>query len=93
VQVNFDEVRPGLAKDIHEKKLRSQMTRKFDELREGAQIDNFLVGVSQSGKRPTSLTGAPPAANAPGPQPSVRPATGVAPASATLPRATAPRTR
>jgi parvulin-like peptidyl-prolyl isomerase len=94
VQVNADEVRPGLAKDIHEKRLRVQMTRKFDELREGAQIDNFLVGVSQSGQRPTSLTGAPPAAAAPGPQAKTRPAgNGVAPASATLPRAAGPKTR
>ena len=94
VQVNAEEVRAGLAKDIQEKKLRVQMTRKFDELRESAQVDNFLVGVSQSGKRPTSLTGAPPAAAAPGPQAKTRPAAGsVSPASATLPRAAGPKTR
>jgi parvulin-like peptidyl-prolyl isomerase len=93
VQVNFDDVRPGLTKDIHEKKLRVQMTRKFDELREGAQVDNFLVGISQSGKRPTSLTGEAPAAAGLGPQ--ARPRAGGAaasPASATLPRP-APKTR
>jgi hypothetical protein len=99
VQVNVEEVKPGLVKDIHEKKLRVQMTKKFDELREGAQIDNFLVGVSQSGKRPTSLTGAAPAANPVGPAPVIPAARakaapgGVAPASATLPRAAGPQSR
>lgn len=94
VQVNAEEVREGLAKDIREKKLRIEMTRKFDELREGAQVDNFLVGISQSGKRPTSLTGAPPAANGIGPAAKARPTAGrVSPASATLPRAAGPATR
>lgn len=94
VQVNPEEVRAGLTKDIHEKKLRSQMTKEFDRLREVAQIDNFLVGVSQSGRRPTSLTGAPPAADALGPAPKPRPAaTSASPASATLPRTAVPKTR
>ena len=93
VQVNAEEVRAGLEKDIREKKLRVQMTRKFDDLREGAQIDNFLVGVSQSGQRPTSLTGTPPAAAAVGPAARARPTGSVSPASATLPRAAGPATR
>ncbi len=54
---DFDAVRDELYKDIHEKKLRLAMAQKFDELRESAQIDNFLAGTSQAGRR----TSAPPA--------------------------------
>jgi len=46
---NIDDVRDELRKDIHEKKLRIAMAEQFEELRENAQIDNFLVGTSQAG--------------------------------------------
>ena len=45
------EVRAELVKDIREKKLRLAMNVEFDRLREEAQIDNFLAGTSQAGKR------------------------------------------
>jgi len=48
---NDPEVREELFKDIHEKKLRLAMAKTFDDLKESAQIDNFLLGTSQSGKR------------------------------------------
>lgn len=44
-------IRTELFKDIHEKKLRLEMAKKFDEIKETAQIDNFLAGTSQSGRR------------------------------------------
>jgi hypothetical protein len=49
VQVDANAVRSELVKDIQEKKVRQQMTKEFDRLRETAQVDNFLVGTSQSG--------------------------------------------
>jgi parvulin-like peptidyl-prolyl isomerase len=48
---NFDSVKSELAKDIHEKKLRIAMAEEFDRLKESAQIDNFLAGTSQSGRK------------------------------------------
>jgi len=50
-------VREELFKDIHEKKLRLAMAKSFDDLKETAQIDNFLAGTSQSGKRATTAAG------------------------------------
>jgi parvulin-like peptidyl-prolyl isomerase len=54
VQTDFNAVRGELIKDIQEKKLRALMTKEFDRLREVGQVDNFLVGTSQSGVRSTS---------------------------------------
>ncbi len=51
VQVDYESVKSELHKDISEKKLRTLMAGEFDRLREGAQIDNFLVGTSQPGNR------------------------------------------
>jgi parvulin-like peptidyl-prolyl isomerase len=48
---DFNLVRDELYKDIHEKKLRLAMAQQFDRLIEAAQIDNFLTGTSQIGKR------------------------------------------
>ncbi|MBW3599920.1 MAG: peptidylprolyl isomerase, partial [Planctomycetes bacterium] len=48
---DFSAVRDELYKDIREKKLRIAMAAQFDQLIEGAQIDNFLTGSSQIGKR------------------------------------------
>ncbi len=47
---NFDAVKDELYQDILEKKLRIAMSQLFDEIREKAQIDNFLAGTSQSGR-------------------------------------------
>lgn len=46
-----DTTRRELQKDIFEKKLRLAMAKKFDEIKESAQIDNFLAGTTQTGKR------------------------------------------
>lgn len=40
-----------LQKDIFEKKLRLAMAKEFDRIKESAQIDNFLAGTTQTGKR------------------------------------------
>lgn len=88
VQVDFNTVKGELQRDIEEKKLRLVMTKEFDRLRETAQIDNFLAGTSQSGRKVrTGATSA--VAPAVGP---VRNTPGsVAPASATFPRAAGPQ--
>ena len=46
------DVKDELVKDIHEKKQRVAMARMFERLRSRAQIDNMLVGTTQSGKEP-----------------------------------------
>lgn len=48
---SFDDVRDELQRDLYEKKLRLEMAQKFDQLKEDAQVDNFLAGTTQSGKR------------------------------------------
>lgn len=65
VEVNRQTVEAELRKDIHEKKLRLEMAKEFDRLKESAQIDNFLAGTSQSGKG--AARAAAPAAAAPRP--------------------------
>jgi hypothetical protein len=47
-KVRLEEVRDELHADIFEKKQRIEMARYFTHLREGAAIDNFLAGTSQS---------------------------------------------
>ncbi len=104
VQTSFNEVRAELTKDIQEKKLRMQMTKEFDRLRETSQVDNFLAGTSQSGARsagPVALvpngqqprnTGILPQ---PGPGSMVSPVGGQRPIgpNATIPRPMGPQTR
>ena len=46
--VQFAEVRDELYEDILDKKQRIEMARSFSHLREGAAIDNFLAGTSQT---------------------------------------------
>ena len=96
VQVDFNAVRSELVKDIQEKKLRLQMTKEFDRLREVAQVDNFLVGTSQSGARTASAASAVPAAPGAGRVGAV-PASGGPPRGASATSAavppTGPRTR
>jgi len=50
--VKPEEVRGELHADITEKKQRIEMARYFTHLREGAAIDNFLAGTSQSPAAP-----------------------------------------
>jgi len=51
VVTDFNLVKDELQRDIEEKKLRIAMAEEFDRLRESAQIDNFLTGLSQTGTR------------------------------------------
>ncbi len=44
IDTNFNEVKDLLYEDIHEKKLRLAMARTFEDLKDAAQIDNFLTG-------------------------------------------------
>ncbi len=55
-----DDVREELVKDIREKKLRLAMGVEFDRLRESAQIENYLTGSFQTGRRPAVATGGAP---------------------------------
>ncbi len=57
-KVTLDEVRHELTADILEKKQRIEMARHFTHLREGAAIDNFIAGTSQSPVRPPMPGGA-----------------------------------
>lgn len=50
VVTDFDAVKDELHKNILEKKMRLAMSDKFYQLKEEAQIDNFLAGTSQTGK-------------------------------------------
>lgn len=101
VQTDFESIKVELAKDIQEKKLRVMMTKEFDRIRESAQIDNFLAGLTQSprkgGAGPIAPIGSSPRAGSPlgaAPARQAPPRAGsVAPASATLPQAATPKTR
>jgi parvulin-like peptidyl-prolyl isomerase len=48
---DFAAVESELRKDLHEKKLRVAMAERFDQLRETAQIQNYIEGTSQRGSR------------------------------------------
>jgi parvulin-like peptidyl-prolyl isomerase len=48
VDVKLEEVQAELREDLHEKKQRIELARYFTHLREGAAIDNFLAGTSQT---------------------------------------------
>lgn len=50
VVADLDAVRDDLAEDILEKKMRIAMGRRFQSIRDNAQIDNFLKGTSQPGR-------------------------------------------
>lgn len=71
--IEFAEVRDMLYEDLHEKKLRVAMANMLDDLREQAQIDNFLAGTVQTPKRlsarpaqkPPAAEETPPATTAP----------------------------
>jgi parvulin-like peptidyl-prolyl isomerase len=52
VKVDFEEVKPMIYEDLQEKKLRVAMSQEYDRLMETAQIDNYLAGTSQSGRKP-----------------------------------------
>jgi parvulin-like peptidyl-prolyl isomerase len=50
IDTSFDEVRELLYRDIHEKKLRLEMAKYFENLKANARIDNFLAGTSSMPK-------------------------------------------
>jgi parvulin-like peptidyl-prolyl isomerase len=49
-KVEFKEVRADIYNDLREKKLRIAMARKFEEIKESAEVDNFLAGSIHSPK-------------------------------------------
>jgi parvulin-like peptidyl-prolyl isomerase len=53
---DFDAVKEELYNDLLEKKMRIAMDQKFSELREAAQIDNFVAGTSQPGRQASNRT-------------------------------------
>jgi parvulin-like peptidyl-prolyl isomerase len=67
VVTQLTEVQDELYADLLEKKLTAEMTKEFEAIRSVAQIDNFLAGTSQSGKRAPAGAAAtqPGGANAP----------------------------
>jgi parvulin-like peptidyl-prolyl isomerase len=92
VEVDFASVKNNLYKDIHEKKIRVEMNKEFDRLLASAQVDNYLAGTSQAGRRPAAgpaaTTAAVPAKGTPSKLTPIRtPAGGgAAPATATGPK-------
>jgi hypothetical protein len=48
IDIDQEEVREILAKDIYEKKLRMAMSEKFESIREASRIDNYLAGTSHA---------------------------------------------
>ncbi len=52
IQTSFAEVRDLIYRDIHEKKMRLEMARAFEELRDQSQVDNFLTNQVKTPKRP-----------------------------------------
>lgn len=85
---DFKTVEEELRKDLLEKKMRIAMSTEFDRLKNSAQIDNFLSGTTQSGKRNVAETLPAPAA-----RPASAPASPTAPRTTTRPTGTAPRAR
>jgi parvulin-like peptidyl-prolyl isomerase len=84
--VTFNEVREDIYNDIYEKKQRIAMAEVFNQLKESAQIDNFLAGTVQSpNKKASHTTAASPK------QPATPKSAQNAGASRTKPRTTATR--
>jgi len=48
VDVSFDDVKPHIYEDLHEKKLRLVMAEEFTRLEDEARIDNYLAGTSKA---------------------------------------------
>ena len=89
VQTDFASVKDNLFKDIHEKKIRVEMNKEFDRLLAAAQIDNYVTGTSQAGKRAASTAGpAAPAAKGSSKLSPIRSGTGATGPSAATPSKT-----
>jgi hypothetical protein len=95
IVVSMDEVREELEKDLHEKKLRVEMARKFDHLKESAKVQTYLAGMVTRGRfQNASSDGAArrPAANAPPPATQQAQPTTASPARTATPRTANPQT-
>lgn len=51
IVTDFNAVKDELYTDLMEKKMRVAMAREFETLKENAQVDNFLAGTSNDGKK------------------------------------------
>lgn len=90
VGITLQEARSELTHNLQEQKLRVVMTAEMDRLKESAQIDNFLAGISQSGRGmhsvgPGKSTPAATTSRAPGKQAAPAGKYDVVPATATRP--------
>ena len=94
VAVDFATVRDNIYKDIHEKKIRVEMNKEFERLVSSAQVDNYLAGTSQPGRRaagaaptaPTQAVAAPAKSSPTKLTPIRTPAKSGVPATATNPK-------
>jgi parvulin-like peptidyl-prolyl isomerase len=97
IQVDKNEARAILYKDLEERKLRVSMSREFDRLLQTAQIDNYIEGTSQTGREAATRSPFPqqgPAGVAPaGGAAAPRNPGGVVPTAGTSSRPTAPTKR
>lgn len=57
--VGFEEVRDEVYRHVHQKKQRLAMAEEFQQLQQGATIDNYLAGTSHSPKKPAGPKPAP----------------------------------
>lgn len=73
-KVSFAQVRDEIFKDLEEQKSRVAMTQKFDDLKEAAQVDNFLAGTTQMGRKTGMVRPASATADSPQGGSSVKPA-------------------
>ncbi|MBX9791107.1 MAG: peptidylprolyl isomerase, partial [Pirellulales bacterium] len=51
MKISVEEVHDEIYADVHQKKLKVLMSKQFDQIREGAQIDNYLAGTTQAPER------------------------------------------
>lgn len=102
VQIDKNEARAALYKDLEEKKLRVSMSKEFDRLLQTAQIDNYVEGTSQTGKEAATRTSPFPTSQnggkgtvipAGGTMPQKGQPGGVAPTAGAMPRPVAPSTK
>jgi parvulin-like peptidyl-prolyl isomerase len=58
IDISMAEAKSFIYEDVHEKKVRMQMTNEFDRIKDEARIDNYLTGASQSPKPKQVVSGA-----------------------------------
>ena len=56
VKVDFNEVRDLLAKDIFEKKIRREMAKEFNLIKDQSYVDNYLTGKTHKPKKAKRAT-------------------------------------